>query len=73
MPTIEEVKGDFDCVANFAAWKFPTGPAGNIAQLRIQTAAKSVNGFAKAIRRQTESRPECETQGDFQPARRDGR
>jgi hypothetical protein len=22
--------GDFDCVTNIAAWKFPTGPAGNI-------------------------------------------
>jgi hypothetical protein len=30
-PTIEEVKGDFDCVTNIAARKFPTGPAGNIA------------------------------------------
>jgi hypothetical protein len=28
-PTIEETKGDFDCVSNFAAWKFPTGPAGS--------------------------------------------
>jgi hypothetical protein len=39
-PIIEEVKGDFDCVANLAARKFPAGEAGNIAWLRIQTAAK---------------------------------
>jgi hypothetical protein len=73
MPTIEEVKGDFDRIANFAAWKFPTGPAGNIAKLRIQTAAKSVNGFGKAMHCKTESQPEWETQGDFHPARRDSR
>jgi hypothetical protein len=42
---IEEVKGDFDCVANLVAWKFPAGEAGNIAGLRIQTATKGVNGF----------------------------
>jgi hypothetical protein len=27
-PTIEEVKGDFDCVGEFVAWKLSTGPAG---------------------------------------------
>src|SRR5262249_44057892 len=52
---------------------FPQGVAGNYSELRIQTAAKGVNGFAKAIRRQTESQPECETQGGFHLARRDGR
>src|SRR5262249_5743492 len=44
---------------------FPRGRREDIAALRIQTAAKDVNGFGKAIRRQTESRQECETQGDF--------
>jgi hypothetical protein len=39
-PITEEVKGDFDCVANLVAWKFPAGEAGNISGLRIQTAAK---------------------------------
>jgi len=38
-PTIEEVKGDFDCDANFVSWKFPSGPTGKIAGLRIQIAA----------------------------------
>ena len=42
---MEEIKGDYDCVANLVAWKLPTGAAGNIAGLRIQTAAKGVNGF----------------------------
>jgi hypothetical protein len=42
---IEEVKGDFDCVANLVAWKFPAGEAGNITGLRIQTAAQGVNSF----------------------------
>jgi hypothetical protein len=37
--------GDFDCVANLVAWKFPAGEAGNIARLRIQTDAKGVNSF----------------------------
>jgi hypothetical protein len=27
-PTIEEVKGVFDCVANIVAWKLPTWAAG---------------------------------------------
>ena len=44
-PAIEKIKGDSDCVTNIAARKFPTGPAGNIAGLRIQTAAKGVNSF----------------------------
>jgi hypothetical protein len=33
---------------------FPQGRRENIAELRIQTADKGVNGFGKAIRRQTE-------------------
>jgi hypothetical protein len=52
-------------------WSFPRGQREDIAWLRIQTAAKGVNGFVKAMRRQTESQPECETQGDFHPARRE--
>jgi hypothetical protein len=44
-PIIEEAKGDFYCVANLSAWKFPAGEAGNIAGLRIQIAAKGVNSF----------------------------
>jgi hypothetical protein len=28
MPTFEEVKGDYDCVANIVAWKFPMGLTG---------------------------------------------
>jgi hypothetical protein len=52
---------------------FPQGRRENIAGLRIQTAAKGVNGFVKVMRRQAESRPECEEQGDFHPARREGR
>jgi hypothetical protein len=42
---MEEIMGDFDCVTNIAAWKFPAGEAGNIAGLRIQTAAEGVNSF----------------------------
>jgi hypothetical protein len=41
--------------------------------MRIQTAAKGVNGFAKTMRRQTESQPEREAQGNFHPERRNDR
>jgi len=44
-PTIEEIKGDFECVTNIAAWKFPAGEAENIVGLRIQTATEGVNSF----------------------------
>jgi hypothetical protein len=50
----------------------PQGRRENTAWLRIQTAAKGVNGFVKAMRRKTASRPECETQDDFHSARRGG-
>src|SRR5262249_36665524 len=52
---------------------FPQGRREDIARQRIQIAAEGVNGFGKVMRRQTESQPECETQGDFHPPRRDGR
>jgi hypothetical protein len=52
---------------------FPWGRQENIAGLRIQTAAKGVNGFVKSMRRKTESQPECEALGDFHHARRGGR
>src|SRR5262245_37046286 len=52
---------------------FPQGRRENIAGLRIQTAGKGVNSFGKAIRRRTESQPECKPLGDFHSARRDGR
>jgi hypothetical protein len=51
--------GDYDCVANIVAWKFPTGPTRKYSGLRIQIAVKGVNGFVKAMRRKTESQPEC--------------
>ena len=44
-PIMEEIKGDFECVTNISAQKFPAGEAGNIAWRRIQTAAKGVNDF----------------------------
>ena len=44
-PIIEEAEGDYDCVANLVAWKLPAGEVGNIAVLRIQTAAEGVNSF----------------------------
>jgi hypothetical protein len=68
-----EIKGDVDCVTNFDAWKFLAGPAENIARPRIQTAAMGVNRIVKAMRRQTESQPECKSQGDFHHERRGGR
>jgi hypothetical protein len=51
---------------------FPQGRR-DIAWRRIQTAAEGLNGFAKAFLCKTDSQPECETQGDFHPAHRDGR
>jgi hypothetical protein len=52
---------------------FPQGRREDLAGLRIQTATNGVNDFVKAIRRQTQQQPECETQGDFHPAYQDGR
>jgi hypothetical protein len=52
---------------------FPRGRRENISGLRIQTAAKGVNGFVKSMRRQMESQPECEALGDFHHRRRGGR
>jgi hypothetical protein len=52
---------------------FPRGQRENISRMRIQTPAEGVNNFAKAMGRQTESWPECDTQGDFHPTRQDGR
>jgi len=51
---------------------FPRGRRENIAGLRIQTAAKGVNGFVKSMRQLCESQPECEAPGVFHHARRGG-
>jgi hypothetical protein len=51
---------------------FPRGRRESIAALRIQIAAKGVNGFVKAMRRKLESQPDCEARRDFLRARRDG-
>jgi hypothetical protein len=52
---------------------FPRGRRENIARLRIQIAAKGVNGFVKAMRRKTGSQPECESLRYFHRPRRSGR
>ena len=48
----------------------PQGRREDIARLRIQIATQGVNDFVKAMRRQTESQPEREAQGNSHPGRR---
>jgi hypothetical protein len=47
---MKEIKGDFDRLQISLCGNFPQGQRESIARLRIQTAAKGVNDFVKAMR-----------------------